>query len=436
MEIKKFKLFEADIKDNTGIPSDYITDVEKKAKETYGTRGPSPQEMREGFETMMKIQRIQKGNEQKLEEIGKNIIQQYYGEIIEDVDLDIKIVDPNDKEKREITDKMVKNSKESQQQTYKEQPSVDYTGHAPIEEIDKRKILNNMMQGEAQNVQSMMFSAKSEIDKINPDLLNLYTRGFEINKKFDWMEGIDLEKMMNEHPEMANAMEVDYDGEENEEGETKPVIRVRALDLPMLIHETVKGIYELIMAHAIPEDSEMAKKILSKTDTLKDEQQDVKYGPYIAADIRDYINDLLARTTDEKTVTIPNIREFIYAELAGLSANIFVELIKSILSGDKRNADLLMKNNGIVKRAVSNVIGDEPSYKDSYEDSDHVQKFDEFEDDGYAQKGGQEEVEEWKKPKTYSNMSQSQLLKLIDDAIDNEDYKTVKEIQPFLAKQK
>ena len=250
------------------------------------------------------------------------------------------------------------------------------------------------------------------------------------------MDGIDLEQMMNEHPEMANAVEIDYpEGEEGEEEEKKPVIKVRALDLTMLIHETVKGIYELIMAHAIPEDSELAKKIMSKTDTLKDEQQDVKYGPYIASDIRNYFNDYLLRTTDEKTLMIPNIREFIYAELAGVNADIFVELIKFILLNDKRNADQIVKNQGIVKRAISAIVGDEPKYTDSYKDSDHVQKFDEFDDDGYAQPAGvQDEVEEWKKPKSYDQMSQSQLLKLIDDALDNNDYKTVKEIQPFLDK--
>jgi len=459
MEVKKFKLFEADIKSNKAVPSNYIEDVEKKANDSYGTRGPSQREMREGFEIMMQVQRIQHGNESKLDEIGKQIIQKYYGEIINDVvDLDIKIVSPDDEEKREMTDKMVKNSKESKKQEqsynkqqYQEQSPVDYTGEPPVEEIDKRKILNNMMQGESQNVQSMMFSAKSELDKIDPNLLNLYTRGFDINKKFDWMDGIDLEQMMNEHPEMANAMEVKYpenkdtssqnDDDEDEGGEEgmeeeKPTIVARVLDLPMLIHETVKGIYELIMAHAIPDDSELAKKILSKTDTLKDEQQDVKYGPYIASDIRSYFNDLLVRTTDEKTIMIPNIREFIYAELAGLDAKIFVELIRFILLDDKRNADIIVKNQGLVKKAISNILGDEPSYTDSYENTDdHVQKYDEFDDDGYAQPAGdKDEVEDWKKPKTYAQMSQSQLMKLVDDALDEEDYATVKEIQPFLDK--
>jgi hypothetical protein len=48
----------------------------------------------------------------------------------------------------------------------------------------------------------------------------------------------------------------------------------------MLIHETVKGVYKLIMAHAIPEDKELALKIKNAVQTLEDETQDVKYGPY------------------------------------------------------------------------------------------------------------------------------------------------------------
>ena len=67
---------------------------------------------------------------------------------------------------------------------------------------------------------------------------------------------------MGENPDMANMVDIEYEneGEDDEEGEEKPVIKVRALDLQMLIHETVKGVYMLIMAHAISEDAELAQK--------------------------------------------------------------------------------------------------------------------------------------------------------------------------------
>ena len=420
MEVKKFNLFEANIKDNKGVPSDYIESIDKKAKQQYGTTGPSHTEMRKGFETMMKIQRIQNGNESKLTEIGKEIIMEHYGDIIDGVVLDIKIVKPNDREKREIIQK-TKNSKKPLTE------SVDELTN----EIEKRKILNVIMQGEAQNVQNMMFSKKDEIDKIDSSLLDLCVTGFEINKKFDWMDGIDLEQAMNDNPDMANAMEIDYE----KDGEERPIIRVRALDLPMLIHETVKGIYELIMAHAIPEDSEMARKIMDETDTLKNEQEDVKYGPFIASDIRDYINDLLKRKTDTKVQSIPNIKEFIYGRMSQLDASTFIDLIKFILGGEKFKADSIMtnRNNNILDNAVLDAVGEEDEeYTDSYQDGGkYVQKFDEYEDEETQQ---EQEQEDYLKPKikSYSEMSQRELENELNDAIDNGKIDVIKAIQPFI----
>jgi len=95
MKLKKYsQLFEADIKKT--LPEDYIKDVEDRAEQYKG--GPSRQDIMESMRLMQQIFRIQNGNEEKLTEIGEEIILQHYGRMIEDITLDIKIVKPDDEE--------------------------------------------------------------------------------------------------------------------------------------------------------------------------------------------------------------------------------------------------------------------------------------------------------------------------------------------------
>jgi len=412
MNLKRYsQLFEADIKKNKGIPSDYIEDVEQKGRAQFGYNGPNGMEFREMMDALNSIMRIQQGHQEELTEIGKEIILSQYGGILEGVELDIKIVNPDDEEKAEMVQKMMDEPEIESPEIELPKQEIDQ------DEVDKRKILNNLMQGEAQNVHSMMHFAKDKIDAIDEDLLHYYTRLLEINRKFDWF---DDAKMM-ENPEMASCEETEFG--EDEEGNETTTIKVRALDLPMLIHETVKGIYELIMANAIPEDPELARRIMDETDTLADEKQDIKFGPFIAADIRDYItNHLEEFHTNSKG--IPNIREFIYGKMVELDADKFVQLIHAILS-DKDSADEILEDTKICYQAIEDATEEVDDNVDMYNYDDGAEplpKDFEIKDD--------EKLEP--KEKSYADMSKRELDDELNTALDNDDFETIKKIQQYL----
>ena len=440
MKLKKYnQLFEAEIKDT--LPEDYIRDVRRRAAPHMG--GVTMRDIQESMRLLDQIFRIQDGNEEKLTEIGVSILQEYYGRMLEDIELDVKIVKPDDPEKLEMTDRMQNKEddedEEKDEEKKKEEPkypSFEIPINVPKEEIDRRKLINNIMQGEAQNVHSMMYSAKDKIDEINPQLLDLYIRHLEINRRFDWDEnGPDLEEMVKEHPEMANACETEYPEEGDEDGKIKIVARV--LDLPMIIHETVKGIYELMAAKAIPSDQTMAEALLKKTDTLKDEQEDIRYGPFIAADIRDYINNFLDKAVDEKEKSIPNLREFIFSKMMDLPTNVFVELIKNILTKEFGEADEMMNDNNLVKDAIKDVKGveEKPSYHDEFEeDVLDDESGNEFID--YFNKPKKPEIEEKPEPKKkkWFEYTKGELNNFLNDAIDKQDWTLAREIQAAIEK--
>lgn len=450
MKLKKYsQLFEADIKDNSGIPSDYIEDVEKKGREAFGYTGPSHQEMGQMMQAMQNIMRIQNGKEDELTEIGKAIVIEQYGGILDDVKLDIKIVKPDDEEKMEMVQKMQNQDEEDEDDNDDGIQSDDIEipdNFTDQEEVDKRKILNNIMQGEAQNVHSLMFLKKDDIDAINPDIMDFYKTLLDTNRKFDWFDEANLEEMVKQHPEMANAEEVEW--EEDEEGNSTPVIKVRALDLPMLLHETIKGIYELIMANAIPENAEIARKVMEETDSLDNEKQDIKFGPFIAADIRDFLTGYMERN-HKNDITLANIKEFIYGRIVTLEKGIFLELIYDMLSGDIKNADKIIKEHKIVSESILDAKGEDEEdagYQDSYQEEtyDDVADEDGELDSEIADIMGSSKVEEPKAEEPVDDkakrsdklldMGKTRLNSEMNKAIDAEDWEYAKEVQAMLAR--
>lgn len=427
-KLKKFnQMFEADIKDNSGVNDDYLQSIEDRAMEAYGDSGLSREEQQEIGGLFHNIFRMQQGHEEELTEIGKEIIMGAYGSILDGVELDLKIVRPDDSEKREMVDKMFDepNKRNEEPDSGVQSDNIEIETEVDVDEVDKRKILNNIMQGESQNVHTMLFNKKDEIDNISSGLVENSLRFLELNEKIMWdTNRPPLEEMMKNMPDMANAVEVDWEDDENEDGEkeTKPVIKVRALELTMILHETVKGIYELIMANAIPSDPAMAEKVLAETDSVKDEDQDIKYGKFIATDLRDYINRFL-EDNYPAIKGVDNIREFIYGGLAEMNARTFLDFMKKALTGDNESADRILKNSNIVEDIMK-----------SFDDFENQTDDDEYididgSDDEYTGVSDDEPTEV-----RYIDMSPSELEKELNKALDNDDFATAKEIGKYMNK--
>lgn len=446
MGIVRDNLFEA----NLNLPQDYIDKVKREASETIGTNGPSHQDMMQMGQLLQRIFPIQRGHEDELTELGKSVIKKFYGPVIDGVELDVKIVLPDDEEKREMAEKMLQDDdqEEEQEQPQFDSPEIEMELEGIEDDIDKRKLINNIMQGEAQNVHSMMYDMRDQVTEItgSDELLDLYMQFLELNRKFDWDDRANLEEMMAQNPDMANAMETEWeDGGEDEEGNPlgdKPKIKARVLDLPMLIHEIVKGIYELIAAGAIDPDPVRAEKVLKATDTLADEKEDIKFGPFIARDLRNYVNKVAE--TISGAMDIPNLREFVFGEMVTMPSKQFVELVTGILMQEdwpqKTISEMIQKIQGeFDKYQQSEVQAQLPGAFSDTDDEDEspegVEDFDDVDDEENDlinfMRGSQEEPKEDKKP-TWNTMTKGALNNAMNKAIDEEDWETAQEIQKEL----
>jgi hypothetical protein len=383
--IKNFHdyLNEASLRNHPALPGGKEgTDSYRKETEIYSKEQVREIERRYGPDMgrlpsiAAEVQRMQMGHERDLEILAEKAIRFLYGRIIEDVTLDVKFPDPNEIKKmmQDVPSKSPKEVPEIPE--FQELKSKEI-----ISEIQKRKIINNIMQGEAVNSKKALNlpEVKQGLVKIMgqekaDEYIRLLNKLTDIAQSFYWIVPVEVQEMMWQTNKggMSGAVKVDWENKEKKDEdlakdilddiekngaedlpkevedlfyETQPTIHARGQDFAMLIHETVKGVYELIGAIAIPEDEETAKTVLMNTDSLADEIEDIRNGPKMAADIRNYLNTFTEIKNDE----IPNLREHVMGALFTYPAPEFNDIILSILS----NSD---KYRGTIQEIIDDVI--------------------------------------------------------------------------------
>jgi hypothetical protein len=410
------------------------------------------------------VQGIQRGYEKDIEILAEKALRILYGRIIEDVTLDIKFPKPG-----EIPEMM----KDVPNKSPKEAPEIpqiqELRSKEIISEIQKRKIINNIIQGEAVNSKKALnlpevkqglvkIMGQEKADKY-VSLLNKLT---DIAQASYWKVPVEIQEMMwqTNKEGMAGAVGVDWENKEKKDEdlakdilddiekngaedlpkevedlfyETQPTIHARGRDFAMLIHEGVKGVYELIGAIAIPEDEEIAKTVLMNTDSLADEIEDIRNGPKMVADMRDYFN-----TFEEiKRDVIPNLREFVVGALCTFPAPEFNDIVLSILARDDKYRQTIQEiiddkiaevrkfqaEEALRKKRISGIDNDDnynPQEKTpSYEDVDYSDL-------------SKSELESLLKRIDYSTLTKVELKELLDAAVKYEYYEEARSIHDYI----
>lgn len=448
-DFNKFLKEEITIKGNKGIPGEedrneprYLQDLERRGQESI--RGENPNTLMGRIMPLVgQSQGFSRGKEEELEQFAEQIIRNVYVGILDNIDLDIKFA----RNGREVANFM-----EEEEDDDQPPPPISSRDANLKLEVDKRKIANTITQGEAKNTKFII-----EMPECRDGLVRILgeRRGGEYHRilleisriatKLDWIIPVDAKAdMMENAPEgMAGAVSIKYpkppkeEKEKEKEEETEepegeeeelemeggnPVIKARGIDFAMLIHEAVKGIYELIATAGIPEDPKLAGNVMLNTSSFEDEAEDFKYGPYIAADLRDFIN--LNSNIDK----YPNIREHVYGKLIRMPAAQFLAAMKGILM----NTPEARK---IVDDLVTSVIRELDEYEKGVSDFEVKQKLGEFDQDPEEHeesKPEEEENEPTSKDPDYASMGQRDLQRAIDAALDSGNYTLVGKISKYL----
>ena len=101
--------------------------------------------------------------------------------------------------------------------------------------------------------------------------------------------------------------EMEYD-EENQQF----VIKARAICFPMLVHEIVKGLYEIVGTEGFGSDKEKNQSIINAVDKVSNEPEDLRYGKFIydaINEIKDAMEGMLSAEVKEQIIGTAEIRE-------------------------------------------------------------------------------------------------------------------------------
>jgi len=349
--LKQF-LQEASLQGNPGTPDEYLKGVERRAmQDVQGTEQRLGREMGQFMQFVGQVQRMQTPQvKAQLEKLAEDIIMQEYGSILGQTKLIIKF--PQQGEIQQMMEPVEMETPEDKKEI--ENPDT-------IAAINKRKLGNAIMQGEAKNAKRMLALPETMDGMIKifgpadaAKMVDLLKKITDIASALDWRIPVEVQKQMWERDKsgFSGSVDVDWKPIKNDEqtaeeilkslesgdietpeiedslNEMEPTITALGTDFAMLLHETIKGIYKLIGSAAIPEDKEEAEKVIANTGTLGDELEDLRYGPYLAADLRDFVN----RFTDN--IEVENIREHVFGKLMQMESTEFLQLMKEIFSED------------------------------------------------------------------------------------------------------
>jgi hypothetical protein len=188
-----------------------------------------------------------------------------------------------------------------------------------------------MTQGAAKKCNHMFHMADDELSDLDPRLPNKYHK---LMSAADYMYYV-IPKM--ENGVSGGVVKVDYPTREN----PKAVIIAQAMAFPVLIHEIVKGVMELLSAHGLPKNKQICDYVINKADFLAAEPWDMRLGPA-----------LWGRFTDLIEPDDFNLKHHAYSKLAELPANEFNTQMREIMAGTKKGKKIITEIMDEVKRGL------------------------------------------------------------------------------------
>ena len=193
----------------------------------------------------------------------------------------------------------------------------------------KRRFINSLIQGAAFKGGHMFNLVSRELNDVDPRLMNLYTVSQSLMEHAYWLFP-DMEGMAGGGGGQMGQSEVDTETD-------PPTVKARAMTFPLLVHELVKGIYEIFGTHGLPDDPRQQEMIMKAEDTLPAEIWDSRLGPiFWEKFVQAYPMELF--DDDMK-----HIQHYLFMRFSKLNAEEFFRVAKLILSGSPQGTQFIQR---------------------------------------------------------------------------------------------
>jgi hypothetical protein len=218
-------------------------------------------------------------------------------------------------------------------------------------ERSKRRFINSLIQGAAFKGGHMYVLVSNELNDMDPRLLNLYGVSQALMEHAYWIFP-DMENMAGGGGGQMGQSEVDEETD-------PPTVKAKAVTFPLLVHELVKGVYEIFGTHGLPDDPRQQEMVLNAEDTLPAEIWDSRLGPiFWEKFMATYPMELFDE--DKK-----HIQHYLFMSFSALDAKEFFRVANLILAGDP-------KGNKFIQDMVDDIVRElkNQEYKDAMGEDD------------------------------------------------------------------
>lgn len=274
-----------------------------------------------------KCKEIERPFRNELEKICLNYVIDLFDVPDETVEVDLNLVDKVDLDKASIILDPIDGEDDFEYENVDDAKSI-------MGEVYKRRLLDALCMGEAMCISSDIDSYCDEIEKLSPELCNLYYKIIALNNYALFMKE-DI-GMTDKKTLQIGTFELSLGDED-----TLPRISAQGEIFPILLSETIRGFLELFISHGLPSDKKTAMYVIGKSDFLKAEPWDMRLGPSLWQLLESSFNDI---TTQE----LP----YLLRGLSSLDIDRFNFLMKEVFAKTKKGKAIMSKLCGKAKNEI------------------------------------------------------------------------------------
>ena len=292
--------------------------------------------------SLQQIKRFESQNKEYLENLAVNLVKKELGIPEGQLQFDVELVggglsasEGMQRQAEEPSEEEVEDAfKESEEHQEEMEDFMDSMEKFNLEKA-KRRMINSLVQGAAFKGGHMYVLVSNEINRLSPELLNLYGVTQSLMEHLYWLYP-DMEGMAGGGGGQMGQSESDPETD-------PPTIKARAFTFPLLVHEIVKGIYSLYGDQGLPNDPVQRSMVVRAEDTLPAEVWDSRLGPIFWEKFRESWPDKLYEE-DQR-----HLQQYLFMKLSQLQAKDFIVLAKAIMA-DKPEAK------EVINRMVNEIV--------------------------------------------------------------------------------
>lgn len=315
------------LENNLGIPQEYLNRLKSEFPDI--DVNAAQQDSNEVLRLLAAIRQSEASlsdteKKEKAIEIVKSIFSGK-GFDVDKIKFNLHIVNDNDlmRIKNDVIGKTPEEFKEIKDKIKDENPKLS-------KEIDIRSIQNALTQGFASAVKDDFVLGDSEIQGVSfGDYYSL------MNKMFNMYSKIPKELI---HSALTNSPAVGRVDLSWNEDTNKYEINAYGYTILILVHEMVKGIYELISFNRDPKLSdEDDKKMMDVSGTQYMEREGLQYGPGLVNTFKEFFKEVEDRLLENRQIDSrhPTVMPNILARLYKLEDDLFLRICNSIFTDDQ-----------------------------------------------------------------------------------------------------